>query len=835
MRPIIFFLILTSILLLIAPSWGLMVPLSIKNLIEDSDLIVIGTVNDIESLWIDNETSIQTRVTFGVNSVLLGNGTVNESIEILTRGGSMGDVHLWVEDEPVFGLNQTYGVFLSPIETGEYVVTGNYQGSYKLCNGELPSTSIFDTQNCIINEEFSRVVQSALEGDDPVISRDNFAFPDEVLPTENRMRSAALTVQPHISSISPNVANAGTGETVTIYGSGFGQKGSKNSNADVAFFFWNYWGDPNWIFASGRCLGDTSGMTHNDYQIVSWTDTQIVTKVPVGYTYNGYNFYPGSASSGPMFVITDDMQISNFKSISLGFGSAGIKWLGSDPKCTYYVNAPDSNVRQSIITAAETWNLAPGKKFNFLYFGNTYSNVIQYNGKNEIIWGNTYSPYALAEAQTWTTGDDFHGNIIEADIVYNENAEWSVNPNSAQYDIQTVALHELGHWLCLTDLYGNLQGYPQDTHKVMFGIKGTGEIVHSLSPEDIAGIRYIYPGVEPTLTVTLTPTTTTPIPTQTTPTPTTTIPTPTPTTIPTTANPDDVPPMELWGGVTEGGVPVPEGSIILAKISNNEKARISIVSTGRYGGSGAFDQRLTIVLTQADIASGYPEISFWMNGNEATQKVRFNPGSSQQLDLTFSPSVTSPTVTSTPTVTATVTPTPTTGPAEMTLDLFPGWNFVSTPKTLKDGYETAKVVFGQVNTQAHSIYRYDAQSQAWISLAADDPVRPLDGIWVYSAQRTQINLKFMNDPVQTPPTKQVFQGWNCIGFSDTTPTAARDSLTSIGNIWSILLGFDAEYQYYQPSIINGGSGSHSDTNLLYPGKGYWIFTNGPGTLAAIGV
>nr|WP_245249430.1 S8 family serine peptidase [Methanolinea mesophila] len=353
-------------------------------------------------------------------------------------------------------------------------------------------------------------------------------------------------------------------------------------------------------------------------------------------------------------------------------------------------------------------------------------------------------------------------------------------------------------------------------------------------------------------TPTPTPTLTTPTPTLTTPTPTLTTPTPTltqttqpttttitPTTISTTANPNEVPPMELWGQVTDGGAAAPEGSIILAKIGNDEKARISLVSAGRYGGSGAFDQRLKIVLTQAEIAAGYPEISFWMNGKEAREKVRFNPGSSQQLDLTFSPSLTSPTPTQSPTVTATitttVTPTPTAGPAEITLDLHPGWNFISTPKTLKSGYDTAKVVFSQVNTQAHSIYRYDTPSQSWAALGADDQVRPLEGIWVYSAQHTQINLKFKNDPVQTPPTKPMYKGWNSIGFSDTTPASAKDSLSSISTIWSIVLGFDAEYQYYEPSIINGGSGSHSDLNSLSPGKGYWVFTNGPGTLAAIGV
>ena len=97
-----------------------------------------------------------------------------------------------------------------------------------------------------------------------------------------------------------------------------------------------------------------------------------------------------------------------------------------------------------------------------------------------------------------------------------------------------------------------------------------------------------------------------------------------------------------------------------------------------------------------------------MNRKEATQKILFNPGSSQQLDVTFSPSLTSPTAIHTPTLTATtatVTATPTPGPRGNEPGHLPRLELRFNPENLKDGYERAKIVFSDVNTQAHSIYR----------------------------------------------------------------------------------------------------------------------------------
>ena len=95
--------------------------------------------------------------------------------------------------------------------------------------------------------------------------------------------------------------------------------------------------------------------------------------------------------------------------------------------------------------------------------------------------------------------------------------------------------------------------------------------------------------------------------------PTTTIPTPTPTTNPpppkTTYHPQPwirmmSPRWSCGGRSPMVGVPAPEGIPHPRQRSQTTgRAKNSIVSTGRYGGSGAFDQRLKIVLTQGENSS----------------------------------------------------------------------------------------------------------------------------------------------------------------------------------------------------------------------------------------
>jgi hypothetical protein len=173
------------------------------------------------------------------------------------------------------------------------------------------------------------------------------------------------------------------------------------------------------------------------------------------------------------------------------------------------------------------------------------------------------------------------------------------------------------------------------------------------------------------------------------------------------------------------------------------------------------------------------------------------------------------------------------GAPSTTIALSPGWNFVSTPKTLAAGKDTA-AIFAGVDTAGHSVLRYDTPTGTWVALKPTDRIRPLEGYWIYAAAATEITLFSSTASPQAPPERALAAGWNAVGFSDTEPAAARDALVSLGGTWSVVMGFDAAAQTYETSIIRGGSGEHSDAGWLLPAKGYWLYMTEDGTLAAIG-
>jgi hypothetical protein len=172
--------------------------------------------------------------------------------------------------------------------------------------------------------------------------------------------------------------------------------------------------------------------------------------------------------------------------------------------------------------------------------------------------------------------------------------------------------------------------------------------------------------------------------------------------------------------------------------------------------------------------------------------------------------------------------------ADSTMSFLQGWNLVSVPKTLDSGHSTAGIVFQGVNTGGHSMWEYNAQAQSWTKVYPDTVLRPLDGIFIYSTASTSVPIVFNTDPVAVPPTKNVYQGWNLIGFSGMTPATAHDTFISLNGRWTQALGFDAASQGYEIQIISGGGGAFADSRTLYPNKGYWLYMTSPGTLAGIG-
>ncbi|WP_292519863.1 hypothetical protein [Methanoculleus sp.] len=170
---------------------------------------------------------------------------------------------------------------------------------------------------------------------------------------------------------------------------------------------------------------------------------------------------------------------------------------------------------------------------------------------------------------------------------------------------------------------------------------------------------------------------------------------------------------------------------------------------------------------------------------------------------------------------------------DATISLEEGWNFVSVPKLLSTGKDSA-AIFANVDREQHSIWQYDATLKDWKQVTEADQILPLEGYWIYSARSMKVPLHFDTDAIRTPPAKMLAQGWNAVGFSDTEPATTRDTLLSLGDAWTQVIGYNAGTQQYETSIIRGGSGSHNDTQEMLPMKGYWVYLRGESELAAIG-
>lgn len=150
------------------------------------------------------------------------------------------------------------------------------------------------------------------------------------------------------------------------------------------------------------------------------------------------------------------------------------------------------------------------------------------------------------------------------------------------------------------------------------------------------------------------------------------------------------------------------------------------------------------------------------------------------------------------------------------LHLVSGWNFISTPDVLASGHNTM-AIFSGVNSSGHSIFTYNGSSSSWITLKAEDPFYPLNGIWTYSVSPTDIPLVIDNFTV-TP--RVLAQGWNCVGILSPERTAGT-VLQPLGSLWSYLVGYNATVQQYTEPLVVGDPAVN--TTIMHTKEGYWLY------------
>lgn len=386
---------------------------------------------------------IYTDSSLSVEQILKGSSAGTKTLR--QPGGTVGFDRLSVSDLPSLERGERCILFLN---ASGGVVDG-YQGKLDVVHGVVPATdmSLADTIAAIRNggtppappAPLSRSVSAA------VAATSGAAASPSV---------AAVSVAPTISDIQPPGANAGTGERVLVTGSGFG-----STPGSVTF-------------------PDGSGLSPDAATIVSWADNAIVCIVPA------------NAEAGGVVVKTAGNVSSAAFTYGTGFSTSGMKWNSS--AISYYINGNCPNVSAAAASAAiqndfTVWD-STGSRFHYSYAGPSTHNQQPTStfGSNNIFWAGGFSdPGILAWNMTWYDPAN-PGTILESDIVLNSQAidPWYDGAAPGRFDIQSIALHEMGHTLQLDDQYDN-------TYKVM-GAMPSGVTRRVLTQYEINGELYLW-------------------------------------------------------------------------------------------------------------------------------------------------------------------------------------------------------------------------------------------------------------------------------------------------------------------------------------------------------
>ncbi len=268
----------------------------------------------------------------------------------------------------------------------------------------------------------------------------------------------------------------------------------------------------------GQWVSNTPGFTQNESAVVflerepelQFSQVAFGTAQPAGGSYQ-----VTGRSRGKLAVVdgrVGDLTVEEFKAAvlqaidgeipgsvqyasgesleTLSYSYDGIHWsFPPDPVVKFRIsaNCGDCTGESSAIqAAASTWNTA-GARFSFNYTGTTSVASYGYDGTNQVLFRNFGTGGTIGLTYVWYNPTT--KIIVECDMELNDYYKWSTESGAVAgcFDVQTIATHEFGHFLCLKDLYD-----PADSAKIMYGYGATGVIKRTLHADDIAGIRAVY-------------------------------------------------------------------------------------------------------------------------------------------------------------------------------------------------------------------------------------------------------------------------------------------------------------------------------------------------------
>ncbi|MDR2855540.1 MAG: PKD domain-containing protein [Methanomicrobiales archaeon] len=151
--------------------------------------------------------------------------------------------------------------------------------------------------------------------------------------------------------------------------------------------------------------------------------------------------------------------------------------------------------------------------------------------------------------------------------------------------------------------------------------------------------------------------------------------------------------------------------------------------------------------------------------------------------------------------------------------IYPGWNHVSVPVELANGFNTMADVFAGIQTGAWPYSVYSWERQDWMEVPDNYIVTPLELVRVNSAEPGVIEGTFVFATREGNYQTTLLPGWNGIGISAWQPIIASEALASIEGKWDRAIGYDPVRQVWEDPIY---SAINADKRYMHPAMGYLI-------------
>ncbi len=481
--------------------WGqcMLKEVPLERQVNKSSLVVEGKVVAKKSVWNADKNRILTINTVEIYKVF--KGKTNLHIEVVTPGGTVGDITQTVTpslslregDVGVFTLYDNNIALAQKTSSSlkKYKAYSSLQGFYRYDLLNNSAANHFAKSKNISDGLYSQITKITGQ---PYSELVRF---DVKSKSEALKRNSSKALAPSISGFSPSTITAGTGEVLTITGTGFG-----NTKGKVGF--------------SDADAGGTGFIDALDSQVLTWSDTEITVELPTIYNDDDKAEYGTGVAGTGVIRVTDNGGASQVSSQELTVSYALLNNVDNEGNAvliqhvgiegqtsmTWQMNTDfnaNTPAKEAFLRAFDTWRCETG--INWLMGSTTSVNVGVQDGVNVVVFDNNDPLDAGVLGVCITTSGscgDARDVVVELDIVFNNDIDdidtglvesWyfgTDDPEFEQYDFESVALHELGH--------GHQLGHVINTNDVMHYAISNSETQRFLSGsnETAAGIIQNY-------------------------------------------------------------------------------------------------------------------------------------------------------------------------------------------------------------------------------------------------------------------------------------------------------------------------------------------------------